>query len=309
MGMDGFWSEHRGKIIFGLFTILLTAAAVGGEFRYNYLEKAIGRYLAWHNSGRQASGQIWESVSVSEDVQKQLDDLVRTKREETAVETPVASLDGLIEEVFFREKLMMTRDQFIEMYTRFPLYHSAMIIDPVEMLELISALTNWQRTLIVFEEGDLTFYMVDGLNNVLEQRSLSAEYINYFLAEKDSRSFGLDAFSSFRGAHYPADIFYDAWAILTPSQRNGIPLSSNELIAWRYRLQRVAVNYRTLIGDRMELGFELSGDEGLTTVRILGRSLVVLALVEKMDILLGERTGSSTIQESGSQTSRQSSLF
>ena len=305
MGVANFWIELRGKIIFGLFTLLLFAAAVGGEFRYNYVEKAIGRYLTWHNSGRQASGQIWESVSVSEDVQKQLDDLVRTKREESAVETPVNTLDGLIEEVFFREKLVITRDQFIEMYIRFPLYHSGMIIDPVEMLEMISALTNWQRTLIVFEEGDLSFYLVDGLNNVLDERSLSAEYINYFLAEKGSRSFGLDAFSSLRGAHYPADIFYDAWAILTPAQRNGIPLSSRELIAWRYRLQRVAVNHRTLIGDRMELGFELSGDEGLTTVRILGRSLAVLALVEKMDILLGERTDSGTIPESGSQSFRQ----
>ena len=290
MGARSFWIELRGKIIFGLFTFLLFAATVGVEFRYNYVENAIGRYLAWHNSGRQASGQIWESVSVSEDVQKKLDDLVRTRRQETAVETPVASLDELIQEVFFREKLVITRDQFIEMYLRFPLYHSAMIIDPVEMLEMISALTNWQRTLVVFEQGDLYFYLVDGLNNVLEQRSLSSEYINYFLAEKDSRSFGLDAFNSFRGANYPADIFYDAWALLTPGQRSGIPLSNEELIAWRYRLQQVGVNHRTLIGDRMELGFELSGDEGLTTVRILGRSLAVLALVEKMDILLSGRS-------------------
>jgi hypothetical protein len=290
MGARSFWIELRGKIIFGLFTILLFAAALGGEFRYNYVENAIGRYLAWHNSGRQASGQIWESVSVSEDVQKQLDDLVRTRRQETAVETPVGSLDELIQEVFFREKLVITRDQFIEMYLRFPLYHSAMIIDPVEMLEMISALTNWQRTLVVFEQGDLYFYLVDGLNNVLEERSLSSEYINYFLAEKESRSFGLDAFSSFSGAHYPADIFYDAWALLAPGQRSGIPLSNEELIAWRYRLQQLGVNHRTLIGDRMELGFELSGDEGLTTVRILGRSLAVLALVEKMDILLSGRT-------------------
>ena len=290
--MDSFWRELRGKMVFGLFTVLLFAAAVGGEFRYNYVEQAIGRYLAWHNSARQASGQIWESVSVSEDVQQRLDVLVRTRRQESAVETPVVSLDGLIEEVFFREKLVITRDQFIEMYLRFPLYHSAMIIDPVEMLEMISALTSWQRTLIAFEEGDLNFYLVDGLNNVLEQRSLSSEYINYFLAEKESRSFGLDAFSSFRGGHYSSDIFYDAWAMLNPGQRSGIPLSSEELIAWRYRLQRVAVNHSTLVGDRMELGFELSGDEGLTTVRILGRSLAVLALVEKMDILSGERTGS-----------------
>lgn len=290
MGARSFWIELRGKIIFGLFTFLLFAATVGVEFRYNYVENAIGRYLAWHNSGRQASGQIWESVSVSEDVQKKLDDLVRTRRQETAVETPVASLDELIQEVFFREKLVITRDQFIEMYLRFPLYHSAMIIDPVEMLEMISALTNWQRTLVVFEQGDLYFYLVDGLSNVLEQRSLSSEYINYFLAEKDSRSFGLDAFNSFRGANYPADIFYDAWALLTPGQRSGIPLSNEELIAWRYRLQQVGVNHRTLIGDRMELGFELSGDEGLTTVRILGRSLAVLALVEKMDILLSGRS-------------------
>jgi len=287
MSAYGFWIELRGKIIFCLFTFLLFAAAVGGEFRYNYVERAIGRYLAWHNSTRQASGQIWESVSVSEDVQKQLDDLVRTRRQETAVETPVASLDELIQEVFFREKLVITRDQFIEMYLRFPLYHSAMIVDPVEMLGMVNELTNWQRTLIVFEQGDLNFYLVDGLNNVLGECSLSAEYINYFLAEKESRSLGLDAFISFRGAHYPAGVFYDAWALLTPGQRSGIPLSNEELIAWRYRLQRVGVNHSTLIGDRMELGFELSGDQGLTTIRVLGRSLSVLALVEKMDILLG----------------------
>ncbi|HUU26711.1 MAG TPA: hypothetical protein VM123_02775 [archaeon] len=289
MRQSGLLNEFRNTIQFGLLAGLIFCAAVGLEFRYNYVEKAIGRYLFWHNASRQESGQIWETVSLSENVQQRLDDLVRNKRQETTLIESITSLDQLVEQVHAREKIVMTRDRFLEMYADLPLYQSSLLIEPVDLIELIGQLANWQRTLIAFEEGNLSFYLVDGLNNVLKELSLSSEYINFFLSEKETRALGLDAFPWLREKFYPADVFYDAFSLLTPEERGGIPLSALNLISWRYRLQQVAVNHQSLIGERMEIGFELSGDEGLYTVRILGRSLSVLSLTDKMDSLLVKR--------------------
>ena len=285
MSLKNTWSDYWDKIAFASLAVLFAGASLGLEFRYNYMEKAIGRYLAWHNAARQEFGQIWETVSVSETVHRQLEDLVRTKEKEAALDERITSIDQLIKLVFYREKVVMTRDRFLEVYTQLPLYQSSLIIEPVQLLELIGDLPNWQRTLIVFEEAELKFFLVDGLNNVLEEFRLSSEHVNFFLSERETRSLGLDAFASLRGTSYPAQVFYDAWALLTPEQRNGIPLSSQELISWRYRLQRVGINHQSLIGDRMEMGFELSGDAGLETVRILGHTLAVLSLLDKMDKL------------------------
>ena len=277
------------RLVFSSLVLSVTAAAVGLEFRTNYVERAIGRYLAWHNSSREVSGQIWETVSRSEDVQQQLDDLVRTRRQQASIEEPVESIGQLIALVFAREKLMMGRDRFLEIYNSLPLYQSTLIIDPLELLDLANRLAAWQRTLIEFMEGDLHFYLVDGLNNVLAERTLSAEYVNFLLAARESHSSGLDAIAAFQGSRYPAEVFYEAWGRLNPDQRSGIPLGARELIAWRYRLQRVAVNHYALVGDRLEIGFELSGDEGLTTVRVVGRSLPVLALAAVLDSLSGSQ--------------------
>ncbi|MEA1996843.1 MAG: hypothetical protein U9N45_04365, partial [Gemmatimonadota bacterium] len=276
--------ESLDAVIWGLVAGVIAAAAVVLEFRTNYLEQAIGRYLSWHNETRRESGQIWETVEVSEDVQDRLDDLVSTRRQERVVEDEIETLDQLVELVYERGKKVMTRDRFLEMYTdELPLYQSSLILGPVEMVELIGRLPAWQRTLIVMEEGDLKFYLIDGLNGMLDEISLSREYVTFFLSEKGTRSQGLDAFARLRENIYPADIFYDAWALLTPQERAGIPLSSMDLISWRYRLQRCAASHSHLIGGRMEMGFELSTDEGLVTVRILGRSLSVVSLLDRME--------------------------
>ena len=299
MSSGTLWLELREKVIFSLLTLLLTLGALALEFRYNYAEKAIGRYLAWHNLSRQESGQIWDTVSVSETVQQQLEDLVRDRKQQTSLdEQTIREIEDLIELVYAREKVILGRDQFLEMYNRFPLYQKTMIIEPIELLDLIGKLTGWQRTLIEFAEGNLNFYLIDGLNNVLEQRSLGAEFVNFLLMEKQSRSSGLDGISSFNGPRYSSAVFYEAWSRLDPQQRNAIPLSEDELIAWRYRLQRVAVNHGSLIGDRMAIGFELSGDEGLTTVQALGRSLAVLSLVDLMDSLGGAQQAPAVIPDS-----------
>jgi len=275
------------RLVFSGLTLLVTAGAVALEFRTNYLERAIGRYLAWHNASREVSGQIWETVSLSEDVQQRLDDLVHTRSQEASIDEPVGSLDQLIALVHARGKLLVTRDRFLEIYNGLPLYESTLVIEPLELLALVGRLPGWQRTLIEFTEGDLHFYLIDGLNNVLENRTLAAEYVNFLLAARESRSLGLDGVAAFQGLRYPADIFYQAWAALDPQQRAGIPLGTAELIAWRYRLQRLAVNHYALVGDRMEVGFELSGDQGLGTVRVLGKSLSVLALAAALDSLSG----------------------
>ncbi|HLA39372.1 MAG TPA: hypothetical protein VJ417_05205, partial [Candidatus Glassbacteria bacterium] len=246
MRLRTLFGDNWQRLVFSSLMLSVTAAAVGFEFRTNYVERAIGRYLAWHNSSREVSGQIWETVSRSEDVQQQLDDLVRTRRQQASIEEPVESIGQLIALVFAREKLMMGRDRFLEIYNSLPLYQSTLIIDPLELLDLANRLAAWQRTLIEFMEGDLHFYLVDGLNNVLAERTLSAEYVNFLLAARESHSSGLDAIAAFQGSRYPAEVFYEAWGRLNPDQRSGIPLGARELIAWRYRLQRGAVNHYAL---------------------------------------------------------------
>jgi hypothetical protein len=295
--MSKFWfrGEFRETVIFSLLGWTFALVAVFVEFRYNYVEKAIGRYLAWNNGTRQESGQIWKTVQLSENVRQRLDDLVTRQREETAITERIDGLGQLIEIVRAREKVVMTRDRFLEMYSDLPLYQSSLIIEPENLVELIGHFPAWQRTLIVLDEGALSFYLVDGLNNVLEKMSLAGEYVEFFLAEKGTRTSGLEAFPWLGEKVYPADVFYDSWARLTPEERAGIPLSSLELISWRYRLQRVAVNQQSLIGDRMEMGFELSGDEGLGTVRLLAKSSSVLRMVNAMDSLYSQRKAAGII--------------
>ncbi len=275
------------RLSLGLALALFTVAAVALEFRYSYLERGIGRYLAWHNSSRREFGQIWETVALSEDVQQRLDVMANNRRQESMVEERVGELARLVELVRQREKMVLSRERFLEIYDELPAWQSALIVEPVELIELIGGMPDWQRTLLVLEEGALGCYLIDGRSEVLRQLILGREDVEFFQDEIKTRNQSLDAFDWARDQLFRPEVFYDAWALLSPEERAGIPLGSHDLIAWRYRLQRVAVNRGQLVGDRMELGFELAGDSGLGTVRLLGRAPAVLALVEQMSLLAG----------------------
>jgi hypothetical protein len=272
-------------MLFSVFVAGLTTTAVVLEFRHSYVERAIGRYLTWHNDSRQVAGQIWESVSLSEEVQQQLDDLVADRRAEVSLDEQVADLVQLIQLVSEREQVLLSRERFLEIYNRMPDYQSALIMEPVELLELIGTLTGWQRTLIEFDGGDLMFFLVDAANTVMREQRLAAEYVTFYMSGMATGAFERDTGGLPRPEPYPAPVFYDAWAALPESQRGGIPLGSEELIAWRYRLQRVGIDLSEVVGERMVIAFELSGDQGLTTVRVLGRSLAVLQLADMMNRL------------------------
>ena len=285
--------DHLSRLIFGLLVSLVIASAVWLEFRYSYVEWAIGRYLSWHNPGRQEFGQIWENVSTSENVQRRLDNLVEDVRRQEMVDERIRTLDRLVELATSSERIILTRDQFLEMYSEWPYYQSSLIIEPVYLMELIGRFTSWERTLIVYELEGLNFYLVDGLNNVLESVAIPPEYTYFFLQERQTRDYPLDAVASLAGGIYPADVFFDALVLLTPQERNGIPITPVELISWRYRLQRVAVSPGALIGDRMEMGFEMIQDDGLKTYRILCLSGSVLSLAARMDELVQEQHSQS----------------
>ena len=287
MSVGTYIRDEWHRIAFSLLAVAITAGAVVLEFRVSYVERAIGRYLTWHNADRTEGGKIWETVSLSEEVREQLDDLVQDRRAQVSLDEQVEQMVQLIGMTRERNQVLLSRDRFLEIYNRLPACQSALIIEPLQLLELIGSLDGWQRTLIESVGGDLVFFLVDGSNDVLQERRLAADYVTYYMSGHESRPFGQDDGVFNAQEPYPADVFYDAWARLPAQHRSGIPLGSDELVAWRYRLQRVGIDLQNVVGDRTEIAFELSGDQGLRTVRILGRGLAVLHLADEMNLLAG----------------------
>ena len=265
----------------------IVIAVVWLEFQYSYFERAIGQYLAWHNSERVAAGTIWETVNTSEDVQDKLENLVQEARQRESVENDVSSVLELVELVNSRERLVLTRDRFLEIYSLFPRFESSVIIDPVYLLELIGKYPSWERTLLTLGDRGLSLDLIDGSNAVLHSLLISGSYIDFFYRDRSTRESNLDAIPVFRGAIYPAEIFFNSLVQLSPSEQAGIPLGMNDLLAWRYRLQRVGISRSGGLGDRVEMGFEVIQDDGLKTYRILGRSSSVLALMNRMEMAFG----------------------
>ena len=282
-----FFRERSIYLLKGLVFIAIILAAVWLEFRYSYFELAIGRYLAWHNSERVAAGTIWETVNTSEDVQDKLENLVQEARQRENVEDNVASVLELVELVNKRERLVLTRDRFLEIYTFLPRYESSVIIDPVYLLDLIGKYPSWERTLLSLGDKGLSIDLIDGANAVLNSLVIPGSYIDFFYRDRSTRELNLDAIPVFSGSIYPADLFFNSLVQLSPAEQAGIPLGMNELLAWRYRLQRVGISRSGGLGDRVEMGFEVIQDDGLKTYRILGRSSSVLALMNRMEAALG----------------------
>lgn len=297
-------ATHWRGYLFGATLTVLTVTAVGIEFRLSYVEYAIGRYLSWHNHDRQEFGQVWDNVSLSEDVRQRLDNMVRNVQRQEAVQERIGTLGRLLELVTLSDRMVLTRDRFLDMYSELPFYQSSLVIEPMHLQELIGRHPAWERTLIVFEPEGLSFNLLDGLNGVLESIVVPGEYMDFFLREQKTRDYPLDAISELAGGIYPAEAFFEGLVQLTEQDRAGIPILPVKLISWRYRLQRVAVSPGALIGDRMEIGFELVQDDGLRTYRILCHSSSALALLDWMN-----QAASVQGRETGLDSSAADSLF
>ena len=246
------------KRLFGLqaivFSLLVVLIAVS-ELRFDWIEEAVGAYLATTNDRRPKIGAIWEKGKQATTARQALEQIVTDRQANRRDALGAETFTQLAARIPEGQGTMLSPDHFKKLYLKLPGEIAREITSPFELLSLSSRET-WDRTYFENKAGELQIYLLDAENRVLWQMTITPELLRYMDRKNASSATTLSDLPQFRDRIYKADHFFKILADLPADIRKGVLPHPERLLAMPGQLLRVGISDEATSGF-IELGFEL----------------------------------------------------
>jgi hypothetical protein len=269
--MDYLEQQIFGKRKFGVMGFLWSGMAVlialflVIEFRWDVVERWAGSYLEWKNNQRPRTGTAWESYDRTVHAVGKVDTLVgqlRVRESEIESLISLAQVPGLLAP---RGGITVSKEQFLRLFQGLSPYLRGEWISAKSLVRL-SQQQDWVRSYLWWNGRTLDLYMVDRNNGVLNQRSISGEWLEISGLNGWRQEGMLEDVGEFARRIYPAD---DLWAIVEylPVDLVQQLLSSMGLSAGD-RLMRIGLS-NVVVGDLGVVGLEFSVPAGMMIEKVV----------------------------------------
>jgi len=264
------------KRLFGLQAVaisLLIILLALSELRFDWVEQAVGDYLATTNDRRPKIGAIWEKGKQATTARQVLEQIV-TDRQASRRDARVAdSFRQLAARIPEDQGIMLSPDHFKRLYLKLPLEIAREITSPFELLSL-SSQDSWDRTYFENSAGELKVYLLDTENRVLKQIIITPDLLRYMDQSNTSSATTLTDLPQFENRIYPADRFFNVLADLPEDIRKSVLPHPEKLLALPGQISRVGISDEAVSGF-IELGFEISDGTSQEVVRFQGQEWAV----------------------------------
>ena len=260
----------RRRLLVPRSVVLICLLAVAGitEFRFDWIEKAVGAYLTSTNAYRPRSGAIWEKGREADSARTVLAQYADQRQNLQREVRQAVSLGQLVSNLGEDKGAMISSEHFIELYLKLPPVLSHEIVSPFTLLTHQSD-GRWQRTFLERQGNGLLIYMLDANNQVIHRLSIDQILLAHIERGEVAIRTGLDQLADFNGRIYPAERFFKALDGLPAEERTRIVAHPEDLLRVEGRIERVGISER-MIGDAVDLGFEVSGLDGPRVVLMQG---------------------------------------
>ncbi|MCP3952947.1 MAG: hypothetical protein GY697_12135 [Desulfobacterales bacterium] len=249
--------------------LLLMIALVVTEFRFDWIENAVGAFLVTTNSRRPESGTIWDQGRQSDMARQTLaqyadqrQNVQREVRRATSMGQVVAGIDS-------ERGAMISAPHFVELYLKLPPVLSHEIISPYTLLTQLSA-GHWRRTFFERQGQQLSVYLLDDHSQVLHRLAVGPGLLGHIQRGEVAIHSSLYHLSDFAAFIYPAEQFFTALNALPASVRQGIIAHPEDLLRVSGRIVRVGISSDAVDGA-VDLGFEVEDAEEPRVILMQGR--------------------------------------
>lgn len=250
-----------------LLVCLLTVVGIT-EFRFDWIEKAVGAYLTTTNAYRPRSGAIWEKGREADSARTTLAQYSDQRQHLQREVRKAASMGQLLSNLGEDKGAMISSEHFVELYLKLPPVLSHEIASPFTLLTYQSG-GRWQRTFLERQNNLLQIYMLDANNQVIHRLSIGQVLLEHIERGEVAIRTGLDQLADFNGGIYPAERFFSALAELPEETRKRVVAHPEDLLRVDGRIERVGISNR-MMGDAVDLGFEVNGVDGPRVVLMQG---------------------------------------
>jgi hypothetical protein len=263
--------ESFGRLLALRSAIVLSAmiALLVTEFRFDWIEKAVGAYLVSNNHLRPESGAGWDQGHKVDMARKSLTqymdqryDVQREVRRATSMGQVVANIED-------DRGAMISAGHFIELYRKLPALLSHEIISPYSLLSFVSA-NHWKRTFFERQADDqILIYLLGEQNQVLHRITIGPVLIEHIRRGEVAIQSTLDQLSDFAGHIYPAVRFFAALNTMPGQVQREILDSPQNLLDVSGNIVRVGISSQPANGS-VDIGFEIEGIQGTKVILIQG---------------------------------------
>ncbi len=236
------------------------AILMATEFRFDWIENAVGAYLVTTNGDRPQSGAIWDQGRQTDSARQTLAQYL-TQRQSSQREAQRAdSLAQVVASIQGERGAMISAEHFVALYTKLPPILSHEMVSPYTLLAHLSS-GQWQRTFFERQDQQLLVYFLDGQNQVLHRISIGPGLLSHIERGEVAINSGLDHLADFADHIYPAKRFFEVLNTFPADVRQGIVAHPEDLLRVSGRIVRVGISEVT-IANAVDLGFEVQDVEG-----------------------------------------------
>lgn len=275
------WSEPRdvktwvmrGFSMRGSVLLLAVLAILISEFRFNWVEMLVGRYVAVSNSYRPESGAVWEQGRLKAVATETLDQIATRQLTAQREARQATSLSQLIDGLSASQGTMISAAQFKTLYSQVPDAVARKLFSPIFMLR-ISAEKSWERVYLEREDGQVGIYLLDQSNNVLGSTTVGDHELAATGTQPSVLTGSLDDQPEFAGRIYPADRFFAALDTLSPEIQRGVLPRPEAVLAAEGTPSRVGISDE-VNADKIRIGIEMATPQGSRIMIFLGQEWAV----------------------------------
>jgi len=264
------------KRLFGLqamaISLLIILLALS-ELRFDWIEQVVGHYLATTNNRRPKIGAIWEKGRQATTARQVLEQIVTDRQTSRRDALEADSFSQLAAGIQENQGIMLSPDNFKNLYLKLPVEIAREIASPFEILSLFSR-KSWERTYFESSAGELKIYLLDAENRVLKQMTITPDLLRYMDRKNAPSASTLADLPQFENRIYPADRFFSVLADLPEDVSRSVLPHPEALLTLPGQILRVGISDEAVSGF-IELGFEISDGTRQEVVRFQGQEWAV----------------------------------
>ncbi len=234
-----------------VFTLLLLVS----EFRFDWCETLVGRFLMSTNAGRPEIGSIWETGRQTVNARQALNEIILRKVNIEKNMRSAESFSQLAKGLGTGEWVNLDKDRFKNLYLSLDLDVRQALIEPARLVWLL----NGSTTARIFCEGRLggiKIYFIDSDNRVIRQIDLDTRKMEDSPRTMDAAG-PLEILVGFSGTIYPADRFFGAVFKLPPDMIPDLMPDAEILLKQNGIIERVGL-WNSAENGYIRLGFEFT---------------------------------------------------
>lgn len=166
--MSSLRSEYRrfaGKpyLWVGAIVLLLLIA----EMSFDIIEHALGRYMVWHNPGREKIGRSWKEGENRLLASTQLEQITRETRERNSAMASITTFGELVDFLNVNGRAMLGPEQFAVLYQNLPEFFRDLVIPTADLIaihsqqplsNIMAALSNQRMELALLDQNNQTVF-------------------------------------------------------------------------------------------------------------------------------------------------------